>query len=230
MRNYNLKTHKSSGCKSSKRERTENIFCNLWCVLFGPFLREDLLFTAATLKSKVFQNVAVLFDSLTREKIHVRCRSCFSTLLLIFMSSFIHASVIWCHSHSILEPWGGVHCSLLTPPLAWVMGQALGGAARCIFPWSKPWLCMGTELGDLQTRRHMVESFHQWYYWLYWMNASIFPPQAALNLCLCILYFLVFLCFGGRDRAVVFVIVFNCLGIFRIVGLILQLRKCYSSV
>lgn len=28
---------------------------------------------------------------------------------------------------------GGFHCSLLIPPLAWVMGQALGGAARCIF-------------------------------------------------------------------------------------------------
>lgn len=45
--------------------------------------------------------------------------------------------MIWCHSHSILEPWGRgleiVASLLLTPPFAWVSGQALGGAARCMF-------------------------------------------------------------------------------------------------
>lgn len=133
------------------------------------------------------------------------CVRCFTSW------SFIHASVlwvIWCHSHSILELWQGVippttTITTTTPsPFGLFLSPgSLGGSARCIFPWSKPWLCMETELGGLQSRSHVVECFHQWIIFE-WMPA--FPPQAALNLCLYFLGFLwFFVClFGERDRAV----------------------------
>lgn len=150
-------------------------------MLFGPLLRWDYMFIAPALKMKMLQNAVVLFDSLTGKNIRARCCSCLVDFDVLFIHSCIWFIIYFMsfpfHTWTVggLGGWGSMPRAsqpLPTPsPLAWVLGQALGGAARCIFPWSKPWLCMGTELGGLQSRKHMVESFHQWMIFE-WMPAS----------------------------------------------------------
>lgn len=132
------------------------------------------MFLAPVLNMKMLQNIVVLFDSLTGKNTQGQALQQFSTLLLTFIVSFIHSCIMFCKLFyvtliSYLNHGGRGHVESIaapphphpTPPLAWVLGQALGGAARCIFPRSKPWLCMGTELGGLQSRKHVVESVHQ---------------------------------------------------------------------
>lgn len=171
------------------------------------------------LKVKMLQNVVVLFDSLSGKKLQARCLNHSAHLSLSVCVCVVlrlgHSSVhLSCELFDLtLIPYLNYGRGLSLPPTTttttatpspfglFLSPGSLGGSARCIFPWSKPWLCMETELGGLQSRSHVVECFHQWIIFE-WMPA--FPPQAALNLRLYFLGFLwFFVClFGERDRAV----------------------------
>lgn len=177
-------------------------------MLFGPLLRWHYMSLVPVLKMKMLQIPVTPFDSLNAENMQHRPGDAAVQHLGWFSSSFIYTPSYFpspsFHTWTI-EGVGGV---TLTPALAWVLGRASGGAARCTFSfvfisfsWSKPWLCMETELGT----RCRAEST--------WWGASCvhrrmilnecqhLPPQAALNLCLSFLDFLwSIVCLCGRHR------------------------------
>lgn len=155
--------HKSSGCKSSA-EKKENIkqFKNNLSVLFGPLLRWDYMFLVPVLKMKMFQNTVALFDSLTGKNIQYRPggTAVWYTLADVIYFLFIHLCI--CSLSYFMSP--SFHTWTIRGHVDSCPRLGLGTSfGRCctlyfFFPWSKPWLCMGTELGRLQSRKHAVES------------------------------------------------------------------------
>lgn len=94
---------------------------------------------------------------------------------------------------SCLNSGGGLHSS----PGLGLWDELCEALHVVFFPWSKPWLCMGTELGDYgaETPRcgEPVRPSSEWFL----NECQHLPPQAALNLyCLYFLDFLwLFVCF-----------------------------------
>lgn len=95
-------------------------------------------------------------------------------LIIFFFMSFSSMHMFCKLFHATLISYlnTGGSCWLLPLPGSW---DKLWEVLHVVFffSWSKPWLCMGTELGGLQSRKHAVEpraSISEWF----WMNASIF--------------------------------------------------------
>lgn len=132
-------------------------------MLSGPLLRWDYVFLVAVLKKKMLQNAVALFDSLTGKTI--QCRPGDATVLYTFYTDFFYVFLINSYICSVsyfvslsFHTWTvrGGHVDSC-PRLG--LGTSFG---RCctlyFFPWSKPWLCMGTEPGRLQSGNHAAES------------------------------------------------------------------------
>lgn len=131
--------------------------------------------------------------------IQARCHSILLHLLLICVffirSSICSVSYFLSFSH---HTWiAGVGPDLRLSPGSGV--KLWGGAARCIFPRSKPWLCMGSELGGLQSgtrggelRVNISE----------WMPASFSTGsfQPLSRFCRFLVSLCLFVCFGGGVR------------------------------
>lgn len=150
---------------------------DIWCEIYGPFSSRRLRVHSPCIKED---------DGKCRGPVWFADWKPRRRRTSVVAHSSIHACVAKLFlRHSPFHTWTkGVVSRASQPPPLWtppprrILGTSLGGAARCIFLRYKPWLCMGTELGGLQSR-NVVESFLQW---MILNDRQHLPPQAALNL------------------------------------------------